>query len=147
MNGKTRKATPSDYPAILTIWMQSVSATHHFLSPEDFDAIYVGLKEAWLDAVPEIRVWEEEGEIMGFIGLDLPRVEMLFISPEKMGKGIGTRLLDSAKNDCLALSVDVNEQNPAALDFYLAYGFEKTGRSEQDGQGRPYPLIHMQLAK
>ena len=41
------------------------------------------------------------------------------------------------------LRVDVNEQNPEALGFYLANGFEVTGRSPLDGQGRPFPLLHL----
>jgi putative acetyltransferase len=37
----------------------------------------------------------------------------------------------------------VNEQNRSALAFYEHLGFERTGRSPVDGQGRPYPLIHL----
>lgn len=46
-----------------------------------------------------------------------------------------------------ALSVDVNEQNPQAVGFYLHYGFVQTGRSPLDGEGRPFPLLHMSLLR
>jgi putative acetyltransferase len=39
--------------------------------------------------------------------------------------------------------VDVNEQNDGAIGFYGHLGFEVTGRSEFDDQGRPYPLLHL----
>jgi putative acetyltransferase len=39
----------------------------------------------------------------------------------------------------------VNEQNPEAVGFYLHYGFAQTGRSPLDGEGRPFPLLHMSL--
>jgi len=41
--------------------------------------------------------------------------------------------------------LDVNEQNPQALGFYEKQGFEVIGRSEVDGMGQPYPLLHMRL--
>jgi putative acetyltransferase len=37
----------------------------------------------------------------------------------------------------------VNEQNPAACGFYEHLGFVVVGRSEVDGTGRPFPLLHM----
>lgn len=42
--------------------------------------------------------------------------------------------------------VDVNEQNEGAVGFYRRLGFEVYDRSERDGQGMPYPLLHMRLA-
>ena len=42
-----------------------------------------------------------------------------------------------------ASKVDVNEQNEQALGFYKHIGFSVTGRSPLDGQGKPYPLLHM----
>ncbi|MGY0625916.1 MAG: GNAT family N-acetyltransferase, partial [Paraglaciecola chathamensis] len=44
-----------------------------------------------------------------------------------------------------ATKVDVNEQNPKALGFYQRIGFKVVGRSELDGQGKPYPLLHLAL--
>jgi putative acetyltransferase len=41
------------------------------------------------------------------------------------------------------LTLDVNEQNPAAQRFYEHLGFAVQGRSELDSQGRNYPLLHM----
>ncbi|MGG2473877.1 acetyltransferase, partial [Rhizobium sp. BR5] len=29
--------------------------------------------------------------------------------------------------------------------FYRRLGFEPTGRSDLDGQGRPYPLVHLRF--
>ena len=41
---------------------------------------------------------------------------------------------------------DVNEQNLQAVGFYEHLGFVPIGRSERDGQGRAYPLIHLRSA-
>ena len=70
---------------------------------------------------------------------------MLFIDPDLRGKGIGRALLDHARSSRGQMSVDVNEQNPEAVGFYLHYGFAQTGRSPLDGEGHPFPLIHLSL--
>ena len=37
----------------------------------------------------------------------------------------------------------MNEQNQDALRFYRACGFVVETRSDTDGDGRPFPLLHM----
>jgi putative acetyltransferase len=70
---------------------------------------------------------------------------MLFVHPAWRGQGIGRRLLHYAVDSWNATMLDVNEQNPQALGFYLKLGFVVEGRSELDGTGQPYPLLHMRL--
>jgi putative acetyltransferase len=43
--------------------------------------------------------------------------------------------------------LDVNEQNPQALGFYQHQGFVITGRSPLDGQGNPFPLLHLRYGQ
>ncbi|NLC24412.1 MAG: GNAT family N-acetyltransferase, partial [Oxalobacter sp.] len=117
-NKRIRRATKADHAAILTVWMQSVSATHHFLDPMDFDTLYTQLCDLWLGGLEVIRVQETGGVITGFIGINPPKVEMLFVAPAFMGKGIGRALLDSVRKDWPGLFVDVNEQNEPACRFY-----------------------------
>ncbi|QXI26473.1 GNAT family N-acetyltransferase [Pseudomonas vanderleydeniana] len=141
-----RQRIPSDNLALSELWLRSVRATHTFLGEADIQALYPQVRDLYL---PAVQVWVEEnpdGRPAGFIGIDQDKVEMLFIEPEQRGQGIGTRLLDFVRQRCGPLSVDVNEQNPEAHGFYRHYGFHDTGRSETDGQGQPFPLIHMALA-
>jgi putative acetyltransferase len=90
-------------------------------------------------------VRDENEMVAGFIGIAEGKVEMLFIHPEYREKGIGRTLLRYAIQERGATTVDVNEQNDQALGFYLRMGFEIVGRSELDGNGKPYPLLHMRL--
>lgn len=46
-----------------------------------------------------------------------------------------------------ANEVDVNEQNPQGVAFYQHMGFVQVGRSERDGQGNAFPLLHMRLGE
>ena len=140
-----RQRVAADNPALLDIWLHAVRATHHFLQAADIDALLPQVRDLYL---PAVEVWvavDATDRPLGFIGLDQAHVEMLFIDPERRGQGIGTALLDHLRAARGDLSVDVNEQNPQAVGFYRHYGFRDTGRSELDGQGRPFPLLHMSL--
>ncbi|MDR6228254.1 putative acetyltransferase [Pseudomonas sp. SORGH_AS199] len=140
-----RQATNADHPQLLNIWLRSVRATHHFLQESDIQALLPQLRDIYLPAVELWVTVDAEDCPLGFIGLNENHVEMLFIEPDLRGKGIGRALLDHARSLRSQMSVDVNEQNPEAVGFYLHYGFVQTGRSPLDGEGRPFPLLHLSL--
>lgn len=140
-----RQATNADHPLLLNIWQRSVRATHHFLQESDIQELLPQLRDNYLPAVELWVAVDTENSPLGFIGLNENHVEMLFIEPDLRGKGIGRALLDHARSSRQQMSVDVNEQNPEAVGFYLHYGFVQTGRSPLDGEGRPFPLLHLSL--
>ncbi len=72
---------------------------------------------------------------------------MLFVDDASRGKGIGKMLLQYAIAEFGVNEVDVNEQNPQGVAFYRHMGFEQVGRSALDGQGNPFPLLHMKLSR
>lgn len=132
-----------DHPRLLTVWMDAVRATHHFLAEDEILALLPVVRD---QALPNLEVWvlhDEALGIVGFMGLDRASLEALFISPSFFRRGGGKLLIEHARRLKGALSVSVNEQNPSALAFYEANGFTVTARSELDGQGRPYPLLHL----
>ena len=99
----------------------------------------------YFDAV-DLRVAKNNnGDIVGFICVPDGNIEMLFIDPGVRGQGIGALLTHNAIQNQQASKVDVNEQNPQALGFYQHIGFNVIGRSEKDGQGKPYPILHLSL--
>ena len=143
-----RSAAPSDHPRLLELWRASVEATHHFLAPADIDW-YEEVVAGYLPQLGDLRVavldnGEAEGVVAGFIAQDDGEIHMLFVDPALHGQGIGTLLLEDVGADGGELRVDVNEQNPVARRFYLGRGFVEVGRSELDGEGRPFPLLHLQ---
>ncbi len=140
-----RQATNADHPLLLNIWQRSVRATHHFLQESDIQELLPQLRDNYLPAVELWVAVDTEDSPLGFIGLNENHVEMLFIEPDLRGKGIGRALLDHARSSRQQMSVDVNEQNPEAVGFYLHYGLVQTGRSPLDGEGRPFPLLHLSL--
>lgn len=138
-----RAGEPSDHDALLALWLRAVRETHTFLTAADIEALIPAVRDGALVAL-ELSVLERnDGSPAGFMGLDGAKVEALFIDPIDAGKGGGTALIAHARHMKGPLAVDVNEQNPAALAFYRARGFVVVGRSETDGEGRPFPLLHL----
>ena len=135
----------ADYPKLLEIWEASVRATHDFLSEDDLQALKPLILGQYFDAVNLTCAKTSSGVIAGFCGVHDGNIEMLFIAPQLRGQGIGALLAAHAITAQGATKVDVNEQNPQALGFYQRIGFAVTGRSPTDGQGKPYPLLHMAL--
>jgi putative acetyltransferase len=135
----------SDYPELARIWEDSVRATHDFLPSSYISMLKSMVLNQYLDAVMLICSKDTRQRITGFAGIAAGKVEMLFIDPEHRGQGLGKLLLTHAIEHFHADELDVNEQNLQALGFYLKQGFEVIGRSEVDGMGQPYPLLHMRL--
>ena len=143
MNYKIDRIDPSEYVDVVTLWEISVRETHDFLKEEDISFFKPLILNNYLNAVELRCIRDESGEIYGFSGVSEGNLEMLFVHPDQMGKGIGKALLSYAIEHQQVTKVDVNEQNPHAKEFYLKNGFMVVGRSELDGTGKPYPIVHM----
>ena len=137
-----RKVRPEDQPALYRIWRDAVEATHAFVSADDLAAIDRIVRYHYLPNA-SLEVVEEDGILLAFMGLRDNEVESLFVDPAQHRRGIGRRLIDHAASGKPFLKVDVNEQNEGAVAFYRRLGFRTAGRSERDGSGFPYPLLHM----
>lgn len=127
------------------LWNRSVRVTHNFLSEKDFANLEPYVRQA-LAEVPVLAVAETEDRVAGFIGLSEDKIEMLFIDPTFIGKGIGHKLVDWATNGNGIRLIDVNEQNTYAVSVYTHWGFKTYDRSEIDDQGNPFPILRMRLA-
>lgn len=138
-------ANTDDFAELTQIWEASVRATHTFLSENNINELRSLIQNTYLFHVLVYKAINEQGDIIGFMGLDKHRLEMLFITPAWRGQGVGKQLLQFAIMECGVTELDVNEQNPQAVHFYQHLGFVSYARSELDGQGNPFPLLHMRL--
>ena len=128
---------------LLKVWESSVKATHLFLSEEEIDAIKKYVPQA-LGKIPYLIVAEDdEGVPVAFAGIDGSKLEMLFVSAERRGQGIGKALLQYVVDAYAVNELTVNEQNPSAIGFYEHMGFGTYKRSDIDEQGNPYPILYM----
>lgn len=144
---KIEAAHPAQFERLVAVWESSVRATHLFLLESDIAALRPLLLNAYLPNLTVVVARDEDGVIHGFLGVDENRIEMLFVDDASRGKGVGKMLLQYAIAEFGVNEVDVNEQNPQGVAFYRHMGFRQVGRSERDGQGNPFPLLHMKLSR
>jgi len=142
---KIENTTPEDYQELLTVWENSVRATHDFISEQDIEFFKPIIIEQAFPAVQLKCIKDQQQNIMGFIGVLEQKIEMLFVLNEARGKGIGKILTQYAISTLDVTKVDVNEQNPQAVGFYQHMGFKITDRSPLDDMGKPFPILHMEL--
>lgn len=135
----------NDYEKLISIWENSVRATHDFLKEEDLQFYKPLILNEYFHQVSLFCYKDSNLEIAGFMGIADANLEMLFINPVSRGKGIGKELLIYAIEQQKVKRVDVNEQNAQAVGFYKHMGFHVINRSEFDGAGKPYPILHMEL--
>ena len=125
------------------IWEDSVRATHLFLSEAKIQTIKAYVPQA-LTGVSHLLVAERaQGQPVAFMGIEGPRLEMLFLSPAERGAGLGRQRLEYGIRHYHLQELTVNEQNPQAVGFYQHMGFETYRRTDCDEQGGPYPLLYM----
>jgi putative acetyltransferase len=139
-----RPARPTDRQRLLEVWLDSVRATHRFLSEAQVQSLFVTVRDGVLPNLAEPWVLcDDTGAVVGFMDLDGASLEALFIDPAYFRRGGASLLVAHARRLKGPLRVSVNEQNPGALAFYLATGFEVVGRAPVDDAGRPFPLLHL----
>lgn len=134
---------------LLEIWEKSVRATHTFLPEQEILKIkeYVPCSICSVETLLILREDDKKSRLLGFMGIENKKIEMLFLSPDTRGKGFGKMLVQYGIENYSAAEVTVNEQNPKAKGFYEHLGFKTYRTSATDEQGNPYPIAWMKLEK
>jgi putative acetyltransferase len=140
-------ASASDAAELFEVWERSVRATHLFLSEENIEELIPLVRKLLAEFTPIHCTRDDRGAITAFLGCAGDSLEMLFVHPAYRGTGIGSTLLKYAIDVLCVSRVDVNEQNPQAVGFYLHKGFVQTSRSDCDGFGHPYPILQLTLSR
>ncbi|MGM1047375.1 MAG: GNAT family N-acetyltransferase [Bacillota bacterium] len=140
---QNKKATANDYNTILSLWEESVTATHSFLSFKDKQEI----KREIPSYLPhlDVQLWYVENSLVGFSAVNEDHLEMLFLHPNEIGKGYGKQIIRLLIDNLGITTVDVNKQNENAKIFYLKNGFSIVSEELTDSTGRPYPILHLKL--
>lgn len=119
-----------DLDKIMEIWLDGNISAHPFIDEshwrQNFDTVKSVLPNA------EVYVYEEDGEILGFIGMDAEYIAGIFVAQGHRGQGIGRQLIAKVKRK-KRLSLHVYEKNTGAVAFYLAEGFHiKSSMTEKE---------------
>lgn len=107
------------------------------------------IKQYVPQALKEIKhlivVKNEKNNLIGFMGIENTKLEMLFIKDSERGKGIGKKLLQYGIEKYNINELTVNEQNPNAQGLYEHMGFKTYKRTKLDEQSNTYSILYMRL--
>lgn len=126
-----RKLEKVDIDEVMNIWLETNISTHEFIDKNYWKYHYNDVRDGILNA--DTYVYEENNEIVGFIGLVDGYIAGIFVKKDMQGKGIGKNLINTVKEKYKELTLNVYEKNAKAIDFYKSIGFEiiKRGIDEQ----------------
>lgn len=131
-----RKYNAEDLAELLDVWYDASQIAHPFLSRDFLDQERRNVIQKYLP-IAETWVFEEEGQVVGFIALIGNEVGGIFVTPRRHGQGIGRALMDHARASRSHLDVEVFEANEIGRAFYHAYGFKVIRPVVHEETGEP----------
>jgi putative acetyltransferase len=130
---------------VINTWEQSVRATHHFLTSSDIGFYKALVEKIDFHSFEVYCVFDGSNQMIGIFGMEGTSLEMLFLKPAYIGKGVGSQIMAFAFKNYQVATVDVNEDNTIALEFYMKFGFTRYDRLPINDQGKPHPILRLRL--
>ena len=128
-----RAFQPADLDQVAGIWLSANLQAHDFIAPEYWRSNQALVRELLLQA--EVYVYERDGEILGFAGLDGESIEGIFVAKKARSRGIGKALLDFLKAKKAGLRLNVYQKNTRAIRFYEREGFQIQSEGQDEATG------------
>ena len=121
------------------IWLHTNKKAHDFIAETYWDEHFEMVEGMLGDA--EIYVFEEQGQIKGFVGLDGEYIAGIFVREKEQSLGIGKQLLDFVKSLKGQLKLNVYQKNERAIKFYTREQFEIQDEQTDEATGEAEYLM------
>ena len=134
----------TDIDTVADIWLHTNISAHDFIDPAHWLSNFEMVKNMLAKA--EVYVYEDNGSIQGFIGLDHNYISGIFVKSECQSHHIGKQLLDHVKTIRNELTLNVYQKNTRAVKFYLREHFDiiQAGIDEATNE-KDYSMMWKQL--
>lgn len=119
-----RQYVDGDIDAVMRIWLKTNLQAHDFISADYWQSNFNAVKEMLPQAEVYVHEDDRTKQIDGFLGLNGNYVEGIFVKKAAQSKGIGTQLLNRAKEVRSTLRLSVYQKNQKAIQFYLREEFD-----------------------
>ena len=133
-----RKYAEADCETIIEVWSAASLVATPFLTKDFLAEERENIRTIWLSKA-ETWVFEDKGNVVGFISLIGNEVGAIFVQPDNQGRGIGRALMDYAASLRDDLFLDVFEENDVGRRFYDRFGFKFQHKHVHEQSG------HMQI--
>ncbi len=135
-----RRAGPADGAAVGDVWLASWRATFDFPPGHPDDDVRTWLATELLTTRETWVATDTDGRIVALMALSESMIDQLYVAPDRIGIGIGGRLIELAKRrrpgglDLFCFAV-----NMRARAFYERHGFVAiaTGDGSGNEEGQP----------
>lgn len=134
-----RKLRKIDLDEVAYIWLHTNKKAHDFIAETYWDEHFEMVEGMLGDA--EIYVFEEQGQIKGFVGLDGEYIAGIFVREKEQSLGIGKQLLDFVKSLKGQLKLNVYQKNERAIKFYTREQFEIQDEQTDEATGEAEYLM------
>lgn len=118
-----REIIDTDIDVVLGIWLEASVLAHDFVGREFWESKLDLMRSTYLP-MSETYVYEESGQVLGFLSLYENSIAALFVKPESQGQGIGQALMAKAKELRSNLELSVYKANKRSIGFYQKSGFK-----------------------
>ena len=131
-----RPFTPKDMDQVLKIWLDASIQSHDFVNPEFWISKMADMRDLYLPCGTTF-IYEDNGNVFGFVSLVEKTLAALFVLPERQNKGIGTQLMDTVKGMRSELILSVYKENKKSVSFYEKCGFRVSREQIDDHTCHP----------
>jgi ribosomal protein S18 acetylase RimI-like enzyme len=134
-----RKATPADAEGAADVWLSSFKATYPFPPAHPDPDVRRWIRDELVRREESFVAVEPDGTIVGLMTLHGNDLDQLYVRPDRLGRGIGTRFVTLAKElRPRGLWLYTFQVNARARAFYERQGFRVlylgTGESNEEHQ-------------
>lgn len=140
-----RRFNEFDLNRVMHIWYEGNLEAHDFIDVSFWDRNFNYVKRTLPDA--EVYVYEADGYVAGFVGIDEGYIAGLFVDRKYRGMGIGTKLLNYVKERYYFFTLHVFENNYGAVTFYENRGLLKKEESVHEDLGEVEYLMYYRKKK
>lgn len=122
-----------DLDQVMELWLNGNIKAHDFIPRNYWESNAPMVREQLLQA--EIYVYETDGKILGFVGLQGDYLAGIFVDRHARSMGIGGQLIHYVQKIRRTLTLNVYRKNQRAMEFYLREGFSVLSEDIDEATG------------
>src|SRR5690606_26784654 len=121
---------------VLQIWLAASIAAHDFVDPGFWQSRLGDMRDVYIPS-SETFVFGSPANTAGFYSLHGNTLAAIFVAPEQQGMGIGSALMEHAKQQRPILELTVYKANAPSVAFYEKHGFVIVHEQIDEHSGHP----------